>query len=59
MHSNSWVSGKSEKAQLEEALDAITAACKVYKNAGIVQYEAYYADRIARLKAKIAALEKR
>jgi tetratricopeptide (TPR) repeat protein len=42
---------------LKEALEAITAARVVYRSAGMVQYETYFAGRIKALEVKITVLE--
>ena len=44
---------------MNEALEAIKAAREVYLDAGMVQYEAYFTDRIQALEAAIAALDMR
>jgi hypothetical protein len=46
---------KEQPKLLGEALEAIKAAREVYLDAGMIQYEAYFADRIKALEAEIAA----
>ena len=43
---------------LEEALDVTRAAHEVYMDAGMVQFEAYFTDRIVDWEAELAALSK-
>jgi len=43
----------------KEALEATKAAREVYRDAGMVQYETYFADRIKALEAEIAAVNMR
>ena len=50
---------KEQPKLLGEALEATKAAHELYRNTGITQYEAYFADRIEALEAAIATLRER
>jgi len=41
---------------MEEALEALTGACEVYRNAGMVHRVASFQDRIEKIKALIAMI---
>jgi len=50
---------KEQPKLLGEALEAIKAGREVYLDAGMIQYEAYFADWIEALEAEIAAVQMR